>query len=236
MKENILNWFKKYPSITKGLNLLTRLSLIFCLFLWAFKSKIESMFNVVFLIDLEALFAVISGISLFLNKILTELLKDSEFSPSYALATGYVKNFISPVITQLIENGISAPKIYIFKPQNFEDLSSDNIDRMKAELKNKEYNLKTIKLSTKHSRARDILIINKLNEEQVYFDFPNTLLSLFAYVDYKLDKKPNTKAEDEKEKIVIELIDKFYEKLDDLLIEYRIQNNVHICDNKLNQF
>lgn len=236
MDNRILKWFKENPNVTKWINFFTRVLIFICFVLWIFRPYIEETFKIGFLIDFEPSFAILSGVSLILNKVLSDLLKDSEYSPSYALATGYIKNFISPAITQLIEDGVSKPRIYVFKPNTLEELSSDNIDRMKAKLKNKKYDLSVINLSMKNGRAKDLMIINKKNGKQIYFDFPNTLLSLFAYVEYKLDTKANTSAEDNKEKIVKDLIKKFYEKLDALIIEYKIQDNVFTCGDELNVF
>jgi len=234
MEKNILKWFKNNPLVTDGITFLNNILIAFSLIFWAFKKQIESTFKIEFLIEMDALFAFLSIIGVILNRITNGLLKESEYSPSYALATGYVKNFISPIITQLKETGNLQPKIYVFKPKNLEELSNDSIDRIKAEIKNRNYDLKTINLSLKNSRARDVLIINKMSKEQIYFDFPNTLLSLFAYVDYKLENNTNT--ETKKQDIVKELINKFYEKLDELILEQNLENNVFTCDNKLEIF
>jgi hypothetical protein len=232
----ILEWFKTNSGATKGISYILNTFSILILLLWIIKSQVEEFFNIKFLIDIEAVFALISVFSVSLNHLLRKLLEDAEYSPAYALATGYVNNFVFPVITQLKEDGVKNPKLCIYKPKHFDELTSGNIDRVKAELKNKNYALEEVNLKLKHARARDILILNKMSKVHAYFDFPNTLLSLFAYVDYKIGSRPNTSLEEKKKKLISELIEEFYSKLTVLIEEKNLTRNIIYCDDTLNAF
>lgn len=206
---------------------------VLLLLMWALKASIETYFAIVFTIDLEACVAIVSALLVLLSQLQRKLLDEAEYSPAHALASGYVNNFIAPVITQLIEDGVSKPKLCIFRPENFDDLSSDSVDRVKARLVNKNYDLSEINLKLKHGRARDILTLNKKSKVHRYFDFPNTLLSLYAYVDYKLGSDPNTNAAAQKKEFIGNLIEQFYLEVEDLLKVKGIEKYVEYCDKAL---
>lgn len=201
--------------------------------LWLFKSIIEENLKIEFIIDLEALFAVTTGLLVVINQILRELLKDAEYSPAYALAVGYVNNFIAPVITQLKENGTKNPKLCIYRPSHFDELTSENVDRVKADLIHKKYELTEINLKLKGARARDILTLNKKAKVHTYFDFPNTLLSLYGYVDYKIESKANMNIDKIKNDLIAELIEQFYLKIDEMIKLKNLQNSISYCDKNL---
>jgi hypothetical protein len=124
----------------------------------------------------------------------------------------------------------------VYKPRKINELEASNIDIIKAELINKRYALTEIKLNLKQSRARDILTIQKSNNEQVYFDFPNTLLSLLLYIDYKADSKANSSAIEIKTELGARLISEFYRKVEELSKDKRIDKNIKYCDFKLKLF
>jgi hypothetical protein len=201
--------------------------------IWAFKSWIEKKFNITFIIDLEALLAITSLLTIGVNRILGKLLEEIEYSPAYALALGYFNNFILPVITQLKENGVINPKLCIYRPNHFDELSSINIDLIKAELVNKKYELVEINLKLKGARARDVLSLNKKSKLQTYFDFPNTLLSLYSYVDFKIGSSENSSIDEKKNKLIGRLIEQFYIKINELIKNNNLTNNITFKDNKL---
>lgn len=168
-----------------------------------------------------------------LNQTHRWLLNEAEYSPSYSLASGYVGNFISPVVTQLLEDGVKNPKIHIYKPRDFSELFKNNIDRVKAQVQNMGFELGEVNLNLKHSRARDVLTIKKSKTKVIYFDFPNTLLSLITYVDYKVGSKKDSSAEKEKRELTESLIVKFYEKVNELIERDNIQDYVFYCDKEM---
>lgn len=184
-------------------------------------------------IDHEPLLAVLTMVFAVLNQVHRWLFDESEFSPAYALALGYVSNFLAPVITQLIEDGEKNPIIYVYKPRQLTELSKDNLDRMKAEIRNNDFELREVNMKLKHARARDILTVQKAKDRKVYFDFPNTLTSIVSYVDYKIASGENSSSAKVKEKLTAELIQKFYDKVDELAAQYDISSNLRYCDREL---
>jgi|GEM_PF-2516626 len=185
-------------------------------------------------IDFEPWFVLATVVYATVNLLLKWLLDESEFSPAYALAAGYVSNFIEPVVTQLLENGEKNVTIYIYKPYYFDELFKSNVDRVKAAIRNKEFELNEFNLELKHARARDILLIQRSKTKKVYFDFPNTLTSLISYVDYKVGSKSDSSSEKAKEKLTSELIEKFYQKVDELLAKKDLTSFIKYCDKNVN--
>ena len=232
MKET-MQWFSKNIWVIKWGSYILNTVSILTLLLWLFKSLIEKKLKIEFLIDLEALIAITTSLLVVINQLLRKLLKEAEYSPAYALAVGYVNNFISPVITQLKENGIKDPRLCIYRPIHFDELTPDNVDRIKADLVHKKYELTEINLKLKGARARDILTLNKKTKIHVYFDFPNTLLSLYGYVDYKIGSEANSSIEKIKNKLIAELIEQFYLKINEMIQAKNLQTNVSYCDKSL---
>src|SRR6476660_9370299 len=115
-------WLSRNLSVVRWAGYILSFVAVISVLLWAFKDRIEEWFNITFLIDLEALFAIVSGLLVLLNQLQRKLLDDSEYSPAHALATGYVNNFVAPVITQLMEDGVSEPKLCIYRPADFDEL------------------------------------------------------------------------------------------------------------------
>jgi hypothetical protein len=226
--ELAVSHIKIFTYLSYFLNLLTGVIIIF----WLLKKTIPKFEN----IELEALVTIVSFFAVTLNQLNRKLFEKTEYSPSEVLALGYVNHFILPVITQLKENGVKNPTLCIYKPNKINDLESSNIDAIKAEIKNKKYSLEEIKLNLKHARARDILYVQKNKGNQVYFDFPNTLLSLIDYIDYKVLSKANTSAYDIKNELGLKLISEFYKKVEELTNEKGFSKNIKFCKADLNIF
>lgn len=230
-----IQWLSVNSGIVKWLNIITNVFSIIVIIIWAFQSWFEKTFHIKFVIELEALLALVSLLILALNSLLNKLLEEAEYSPAYALAIGYFNNFIFPVIIQLKEDGIVSPKLCIYRPKHFDELSSTNIDHIKAELTNKKYNLAEINLKLKGARARDILTLNKKSKIYSFFDFPNTLLSLYSYVDYKIGSRSNSSGNEKKNILIGNLIEQFYIKLEDLVAEKGLNGNITYCTKNLNE-
>lgn len=220
-----LKWFKITSYLFNGIAIVT-------LIVWAFKLKIVYLDG----FELEALFAILSGVGVFLNQIHRKLLEKAEYSPAHVLAYGYVNNFLAPIVLQLKDNGETNPKVFVYKPRKIDELFESNIDMMKAELKNRNYSLDGVKLNLRQARARDVLTIQHSQGKKVYFDFPNTLLSLLDYIDYKIDSKANNSSEEEKANLTAELVTEFYQKVDELTEHKRIKSNIKYCDSNLKIF
>lgn len=223
-----VNNIKIFTYLSYFLNTIAAIIIVF----WLLKKAIPKFEN----IDLEALVTIVSFFAVTLNQLNRKLFERTEYSPADVLALGYVNNFLLPVITQLKEDGIRNPSLCIYKPNKINELEASNIDVIKAELRNKNYLLQEVKLNLRQARARDILTIQKNENKQIYFDFPNTLLSLLNYIDYKAESKSNTSPDKLKTELGISLITKFYKKVEELADEKRIYVNIKFCDADLNLF
>lgn len=226
----VANWLLPYINVIKWISRVVNLLAIVVLIYWIIGTPIiiaETTF------DQEPLLVGLTMLFAALNQVHRWLLSESEYSPAYALASGYVTNFLSPVITQLLENGEKNPLIYIYKPKHLPELFKNNVDRIKAEIRNNNFELSEVKLDLKHARARDILIVQNSKTKKIYFDFPNTLTSLISYVDYKVGTSQNSSSDKSNEKLTTELIKKFYEKVDELVSKDNISAYIRYCDQKL---
>lgn len=223
-------WLLPYKKAIKWISRIVNILGLIVLALWVSCTSIK-FFDVE--VDHEPLFVMFTVIYALLNQVYRWLLNESEYSPAYALAAGYFNNFISPVVTQLKEDGIKTPVIYIYKPEVINELFKENVDRIKAEIRNNSFELSEINLSLKHGRARDVLQVQKSKTKSVYFDFPNTLTSIIPYVDYKVNSRENNTSEEAKRKLIEELIGKFYDKLDELIKIENISYNIKYCDKKI---
>lgn len=230
MQMILLNFFLKKPNVLKWASRILNFLAFVALSMWLMNRKIEFNNQV---IDQEAFFVLLTTTAVIFNQFHRNILKEVEFSPAYALALGYVNNFLEPVIIQLLENGIKSPLIYIYRPKSLSELYQNNIDKTKAIIKNKDLNLQEFQLNLKHGRARDVLTIKKSKTKQIYFDFPNTLLSLTAYIDYKIGSKTKDSSKNEKEELSNKLIVKFYEKVNSLLEEKQLDHYIRYCDSEL---
>jgi len=225
LRKIVVPIFRNNPKIIKILeNLLNGLAFI-SFILWVFKVEISS-------IESEALFAGLMLLIALLNKFYSLVIEEIEFSPAHALAYGYIENFIEPLVIQLLENK-EEPKICIYTPDKLDDLSDNTIDRIKAELKLRDYEMKKINLSLRHGRARDILTVEKKENREWYFDFPNTLRSLIPYVDYKVVSKKNQSSIDKKHKLGVDLIDEFFNKIDEILKDKGLSKYIHTTQSNL---
>ena len=230
MGTKIGKWLLPHKKIIKWISRIVNVLGLIVLALWVSCTSIN-VFDVG--VDHEPLFVMFTVIYAILNQVHRWLLNESEYSPAYALAAGYFNNFISPVVTQLKEDGIKTPIIYIYKPEVISELFKENVDRIKAEIRNNSFELSEINLSLKHGRARDVLQVQKSKTKSVYFDFPNTLKSIIPYVDYKVNSRENNTSEEAKRKLIEELIGKFYDKLDELIKIENISDNIKFCDKKI---
>jgi len=146
-------------------------------------------------------------------------LKTEEFCIANALAVGYVNNFIEPVLTELIKKNKS-PLFYIYIPAKISDLLPKNIDRLVSNLKESNLTNQTISIKLDEGRgARDVMTIFNTNGANVYFDFPNTLLTLSPLIDYKLESKKNSFNNAEKDELGRLYISKFKQTVEDLLTD-----------------
>ncbi len=231
MKRKVISFLVKNSTLIKYLSIVFNVVASIALIMWLLNKDITIR---KWSLDKEALFVILTSVAVLLNQFHKWLLAEAEYSPAYALALGYVNNFIEPVIAQLIEDGIKTPLVYIYRPKTISELYKTNIDKTKATIKNMQFDLTELQLNLKHGRARDILTIQKSKTKKVFFDFPNTLLSLSAYIDYKTSSGANQFNDKEKVKLTEELFEKFYSKVNDLAKEKNLDEYIKYCDKKLN--
>lgn len=146
-------------------------------------------------------------------------LEVEKFSIADALAVGYVNNFIEPLLTQLIKNNKIA-LLHIFIPDKLSDLYPKNIDRLLSELKERNLGNKTVNVELDEGRGvRDVLSVFNTNGDNVYFDFPNTLLTLNPLISFKVESRRNSFNEKDKAVLGKLYISKFQETVKNLLAE-----------------
>ena len=82
--------------------------------------------------DPEPLTVILGLVSTAVTALVSEFgarLSEEEFSLSYALAYGYVNNFIEPLISQILHSlppGSAKPKLYIYMPGKLTELQPAN--------------------------------------------------------------------------------------------------------------
>jgi len=164
---------------------------------------------------------VASGTSAILRKY-REKIEVEEFCISNALAFGYVNNFLEPAITQLMKDNV-VPKFYIFMPEKLSDLLPKSIDRYVASLQQENLLGKPITIESQEGRgARDIISISNAEGRNIYFDFPNTLLTIVPLIEYKLESGKSSFNNEEKEEYGALYISRFKETVRELLIQKRL--------------
>ncbi len=196
-------------------------TLIFAL-LWATGTSLP--------IDPEPITVILGLVSTAITTLMSEFvhaLEKEEFSVSYALAYGYVINFLEPVITTILKQTPPGkrPTFYIYMPERLQELETKSIDRTLARLREKNMITESINLDLTEGRVRDVLTISR-EQSQVYFDFPTTLLTLNSFIAYKSDSKKNSFGEEEKLKLGKSYIEKFQGTVSAMLDERNLSGYV----------
>jgi len=167
--------------------------------------------------NLFVIFGAVGGICAFLLEAYSRETK--KFSVANVLAVGYIKNFLEPVMTQIIvQHPGKAPKFYIFIPSKISDLDDNNITRVKASLNQKSYTSETVTIPIPNQRAKNILLISSaINKDSFYFDVPTTLSAMIALIEYEVEKKGNTSSKRMTDAIFKQYIRYFKKELIDVL-------------------
>jgi len=164
-------------------------------------------------------------------------LKEEEFSLPFALAYGYVNNFLEPLISQLLRDitpGSPRPSILIYVPENLSELEPANIERILGRLRVKSFQDKVVNLHFQGGRARDILTVKQNYRNEVfYFDFPNTLLSLNSLIEYKLESRKNSFSDSEREEMAHGYIEKFKQMMQKLINKKDLSDYVTFVNKNL---
>ncbi|WP_420583111.1 STING domain-containing protein [Reichenbachiella sp.] len=157
-----------------------------------------------------------------------------EFSPAISLAHGYVNNFLEPAISELLQkNGSSNLDFKVYIPSELEELSDQQIERMKLQIQSKGYQLNQIKLKRKTGRPHDILTVEKQEGSVSYFDFPRTLLSLQSYIDYKVASSRNESTDFKKQVLGNKLIEAFNKEVRRLIEKKNLTDAVSFTEKSL---
>ncbi len=189
--------------------------------------------------DPEPITVVLGLISTAVTALLSEFdsrLREEEFSLPYALAYGYVNNFIEPLITQLLRDipvGGSPPRLYIYLPDTLSELEPRNVDATIGKMRARNFEDKVVNLQFREGRARDVLSITTEPGSVVYFDFPSTLLSLNSLVDFKLDSRQNQFGDAEREAMGRKYIKGFEDVLLKMIDRRRLTEYVFFIDKDL---
>ncbi|MBL7858042.1 MAG: hypothetical protein JNM57_10160 [Cyclobacteriaceae bacterium] len=189
--------------------------------------------------DPEPITVVLGLISTAVTALLSEFgsrLEEEEFSLPYALAYGYVNNFVEPLISQLLKNiplGSPTPRLYIYIPEKLAELEPRNIERVIGRIRMKSFEDKVINLEFQEGRARDVLTVTQHGNKRVYFDFPNTLLSLNSLIDYKMESRKNRFSDSIKEDMAKDYIVKFKQVIEKLIETKDLGDYVFFVDREL---
>lgn len=162
------------------------------------------------------------------------LLKKEEYSLAYALAYGYVNNFLEPVITSLLERPEvdQSLTLYIYMPDQLSELTRDSITRTLQEVKNNGYQTESVKLDFERGRTRDVITIYKGSDIK-YFDFPNTLMTLNSLIDYKIGGREESFKEKERIEEGRKHINKFQKYVEESIRNKGMSEYIEITDRDL---
>lgn len=147
-----------------------------------------------------------------------ELLEKEEYSTSYALAYGYVNNFLLPTLDKIKDSG--EPLIYIYMPEALDELKSYQVKDTMRRVRKMGFRERVINLNFDEGRARDIIVISR-NARKIYFDFPKTLLTLESYIDYKSSSSRNSFDDETKLQLGKKYIELFKKHMIELLKDQR---------------
>lgn len=209
-------------TISKVVMIILWLSTLICAVFWA--TSVPMPF------EPEPVTVILGLVSAALTGLVSEYadaLEKEEYSVSYALAYGYVINFLEPVITTILKQRISGkrPQFYIYIPERLQELEPKSIDRTLARLREKNMITQSVNLELMEGRVRDVLTISS-ESNHVYFDFPTTLLTLTSFIAYKSDSKKNSFGDEEKIKMGKVFIEKFQETVSKMLVERNLSEYV----------
>jgi hypothetical protein len=209
-------------TISRAVMILLWLCTLVCTVLWA--SGVPLPF------EPEPITVILGLVSAAITALINEYaqaLEKEEYSVSYALAYGYVINFLEPVITAILKQVPPGerPSFYIYIPERLQELEPKSIDRTLARLREKNMTTQSVNLDLAEGRVRDVLTIS-MEKNHVYFDFPTTLLTLNSFIAYKSDSKKNSFGDDEKLKLGATFIKKFQETVSAMLVERNLSDYV----------
>jgi Prokaryotic STING domain len=138
-------------------------------------------------------------------KLVTEIRSDKleKFSTANVLAVGYVKNFAGPLIDAMVAQQLisTEKKLHIFLPDKISDFESSKMNKLKASLNIAPLSsaVQTVVISQAGDKRNIIDVSNTTSGKSCYIDFPGTLLSLNALLDYEMKVKINDDNQEKKD-------------------------------------
>jgi hypothetical protein len=164
-------------------------------------------------------------------------LAEEQYSMPMGLAYGYVHNFVTPLVRKLVrdagEQGDQV-KLYVFMPEDLEDLEEAAVDVTLAKIRARNYSTKVVKLELESGRPRDVLTVLKGAEAaQVYFDFPNTLLTLKPVVRYKVRSESNESSAAAERELGRRFIKRFQQAVEQEVAALKLTGHVALTDQHL---
>lgn len=162
-------------------------------------------------------------------------LQQEEYSTSYALAHGYVHNFLVPAIDKIEELYPEQPtKIYIYMPEELNELENDSVKRTLRAVRKIGFEDRIINLDLSKGRTRDLIVLSQSQQTPVYFDFPKTLLTLNSYIDYKSASSANSFNDHQKSLLGRKYIDLFEQHMLQMLEQQGMREAVLLVNKELN--
>jgi len=167
-----------------------------------------------------------------------EQLEEEKYSTPLALAYGYVNNFVEPLVTRLLQQAgpqAADVRLYIYIPDELADLEPAAVERTVARMRAKQFDTKVINLQLDQGRPRDVLTVMGGGGKTLYFDFPNTLLTLKTVVDYKVHaaKKEEGDPEQTKRELGARFIQRFQKSVEEMLAQKHLTEYVRLTDKNL---
>ncbi|HVZ55750.1 MAG TPA: STING domain-containing protein [Chitinophagaceae bacterium] len=152
-----------------------------------------------------------------------------KFSAANVLAVGYVKNALEPIVEGLIRlHPAGLRPLCVLLPSGIAAVSNIPVD---AHLHQAGFRRDSVRVPV-NARNRKEMEIGRIRHlaggKEYYFDVPNTLSSLEALVDYKLQKKSNQKNGEEREKLEKKYLRMFRMELESLLRERNLEAYVKV--------
>lgn len=194
------------------------------------------------LVLLGLLYAAIPQVGKWLVRRLNRKVEKERLTLPYALAYGYLKNYLAPVIRRIRKESDDPDrlKFYVYIPRSLNELKDDSIDEILTELENQNYELGLIELDFPgQKRKKDYRTAKRSvanGAAPKYFDFPTTMLTLDQVVKYKLDTDEDRLPTEQEKALGDRYINDFRNCLETMLQEKAfdaIRNNIRIVDGGL---
>lgn len=166
-----------------------------------------------------------------------DLLVEEQYSMPMGLAYGYVHNFIVPLMRRLIRNAGARGeqvRLYVFIPEDLDDLKSAAVESVLARIRARKYSTKVVKLDLEEGRPRDVLTVMRGDDESlVFFDFPNTLLTLEPVVRFKTKSERNESSKEAERELGRRFIQRFQQFVAQELADTKLTAHVKLTDKNL---